>query len=291
MRKLQSLSKDILIDLYIEQKKSLGDIAKACNVSRTAVYKKLKKFGIKQRSKSEARLEAQKQGKLPQQYFEINEDFFSTWSSGMAYVLGLLFTDGCVSKTKGGSYSVSLSLIDKDLLEKVRDAMGSKHPIKSYKPQKNLYHFSFARVKLMNDLLRLGLTKNKSLTIKFPSVPDDYLRDFIRGVFDGDGSVYFERRSKKCTLRTSFNSGSKEFIEKLEDYLMRLGMPKRRKISQQVTKNGIYYSFRYGHKDSEKLFAILYKNIENGLFLERKYRRFLEGFERAKNGERIRGVA
>lgn len=288
MRKLQSLSKDILINLYIEQKRSLGDIAKVYNVSRTAVYKKLKKIGIEQRSKSEARLEAQKQGKLPQQYFEINEEFFSTWSSGMAYVLGLLFTDGCVSKTEGGSYSVSLSLIDKDLLEKVRDAMGSKHPIKSYKPQTNLYHFSFARVKLMNDLLRLGLTKNKSLTVKFPNVPNEYLRDFVRGVFDGDGSVFFEKRAKALCLRTKFCSGSRNFIKIIEERLRDLGIPPRN-IYRQKTKNS-YYEFKYGHKDSEKLFAILYKNIENGLFLERKYRKFLEGFERAKNGQRIRGV-
>ena len=40
------------------------------------------------------------------------------------------------------------------------------------------------------------------------------------------------------------------------------------------------YMFIYDHKDSVKLFNILYKNTENGLFLERKYKRFLEGMER-----------
>jgi predicted DNA-binding protein YlxM (UPF0122 family) len=278
MRKLQNLSKDILVKLYLEQKESLGDIAKAYNVSRTAIYKKVKGCGIKQRSKSEARLEAQKQDKLPQQYFEINEKFFSTWSSGMAYVLGLLFTDGCVSKTEGGSYSVSLSLIDKDLLEKVRDAMGSKHPIKSYNPQRNLYHFGFGREKLMNDLLRLGLIKNKSLTVKFPSVPDDYLRDFIRGVFDGDGSIYFEPRSKYEKIRTSFTSSSRDFIYKLEEGLRFLGMPKR-KIYQQKTKNSISYTLKYGHRHSIKLFSILYKDVAENMYLDRKYNKFIDGLK------------
>ncbi|MBL7151954.1 MAG: hypothetical protein ISS89_05170 [Candidatus Omnitrophica bacterium] len=64
MEKLEKLTKDKLISLYINERKSLADIAKLYGVSRVAVYKKLKKCGIKQRSKSEARLEAQKQGKL-----------------------------------------------------------------------------------------------------------------------------------------------------------------------------------------------------------------------------------
>lgn len=61
MKKLSNLIKDTLENLYINDKKSLGDIAALYGVSRTAIYKKLKEFGIKQRSKSEARIEAQKQ--------------------------------------------------------------------------------------------------------------------------------------------------------------------------------------------------------------------------------------
>lgn len=67
-------------------------------------------------------------------------------------------------------------------------------------------------------------------------------------------------------------------MEKLEDNLTNLGMPKRR-ISQQKTKNGVYYGIKYGHKDSLKLFNILYKNAKNRLYLERKYERFLEGIK------------
>lgn len=93
---------------------SLEDIGRFYGVSRVAVYKKLKKYGILQRSKSEARLEAQKQGKVPQDFFDINEDFFCSWSPEMAYVFGLIITDGCISKTG----TVSLSINDKELLEK-----------------------------------------------------------------------------------------------------------------------------------------------------------------------------
>lgn len=271
MKKLINLTKEKLVELYLNHKRSLGDIAKLYGVSRTAIYKKLKKYGIKQRCKSEARIEAQKQGKLPQQFFDINENFFCQWSPEMAYVLGLLITDGCVSKTG----VISLSMNDRELLEKVKKVMGSAHNITPSKHQKGLYYFHFAREKLVEDLCKFGIFPRKSLTVKFPDVPQDFLTHFIRGVFDGDGSVSFDKRCSKSPIRTGFYSGSKDFIEKLEENLEKLGLPKRN-ISQQKTKNGIYYGIKYGHYNSLQLFHILYKNTQNGLFLERKYRRFLE---------------
>lgn len=274
MKKLDNLTKDKLVDLYIKEDKSLDDIGNIYGVSRVAVYKKLKKYGIQQRSKSEARLEAQKQGKLPQQFFDINEDFFSTWSSRMAYVLGLLITDGCISR----SGTVSLCINDKELLEKVKEAMESAHKIEPSKHQKNLYTFHFARENMVKDLEKLCVVPKKSLVVKFPEVPQAYLSDFIRGVFDGDGSVFFDKRRPESPLRSSFVSGSKDFIEGLEASLGFLGMPKRT-IYKQKTENGWSYMFIYDHKDSIQLFKILYKNTQHGLFLKRKYNRFLEGLK------------
>jgi len=271
MRKLGSLTKEKLADLYYNGKRSLGDIAELYHVSRAAIYNKLKKRGLKQRSKSEARLEAQKQDKLPQQFFDINENFFRDWLPEMAYVLGLIITDGCISKTG----TVSLCINDIELLEKV---MGSGHKITPSRRQKGLYCFHFSREKLVKDLEQLCVVPRKSLIVKFPVVPQAYLPDFIRGVFDGDGSVFFDKRRSKFPLRSNFVSGSDAFIEGLQRVLEDLGMP-RRTIYKQKTKNGWSYMFIYDHKDSIKLFNILYKNVQNGLFLERKYRRFLEGLE------------
>lgn len=276
MKKLDNLTKDKLISLYINDRKSLEDIAKIYNVSRVAVYKRLKNYAIKQRSKSEARIEAQKQGKLPQQFFDINENFFSSWSPQMAYVFGLIITDGCISDTG----VISLCINDKELLEKVKTVMGSEHKIVPSKHQKGLYCFHFAREKLIKDLAKLGVFPRKSLTVNFPEVPWKYLPDFIRGVFDGDGSVFFDKRRPNFPLRSSFVSGSVDFIDGLHKSLELLGMRKRT-IYKQKTKNGWSYMFIFDHKDSTKLCDILYRNAQNGLFLERKYKRFLEGLREA----------
>jgi len=269
------LSKKELIKLYEVEGLSLADIAKMQSVSRTAIMKYCDRLGVKRRTKSKSRLLAQEKGKIQKQrYCKINEDFFSSWNSDMAYIFGLLITDGCISKTKNGSYRISLCLNDRDLLLRVAKAMGSDHTITESKYQKNMNVLIFGREKIAQDLLRLGMKPRKSLDVKFPKVPKEYLNYFIRGVFDGDGSVYYDLRSKDSPLKTIFTSGSREFIYALEKVLQGLGMPKRVIYESGATGKPISYMFRYSHKDSLRLFNIIYKNIGNQLYMKRKYERF-----------------
>jgi len=193
------LNKEDLQRLYLIEKRSLEDIARLYGASRVAIWKYCRDVRLTRRNRSEARLEAQKRGKVPQNYFDINEGFFTRWSAEMAYVLGLIITDGCIADTG----TISLDMNDNDVLEKVKQAMGSQHKISPSKHQNGLYCFHFGRERLVKDLSGLGVLPRKSLNVKFPAIPDAYLRDFIRGVFDGDGSVYYEKRSKDYPLRTS----------------------------------------------------------------------------------------
>lgn len=115
------------------------------------------------------------------------------------------------------------------------------------------------------------------------------MADFIRGVFDGDGSVFFENRSKDYPLRSNFVSSSRDFIVKLEENLQKIGLSKRI-IYEQKTKNGISHMFRYGHKDSIKLFNWMYKDVDKCIYLERKYIKFIEGIKQGvPNGKANRG--
>ena len=160
--------------------------------------------------------------------------------------------------------------------------MESKHRIRSQKHQKGLYGFRFTRERMTESLKRLGVLPKKSLTVDFPDIPDLFIVDFIRGVFDGDGSVFFEKRNPGSPLKSSFVSSSKEFIEKLEKKLQKLKMPPR-KIYKQKTKNTVSYVIRYAHKDSIKLHNLLYENVpENGLYLTRKRDKYRQGM---KEGE------
>lgn len=254
------LPKEELIRLYKIEGQSLGDIGKAYGVSRVAIMKYCNILGVERRGKGEARVLAQKKGKIEnQRYCAINEAFFSSWSPEMAYIVGLLMTDGCISKTKNGSYRISLCLNDGDLLKKIAETLGSDHTITESKYQKGLNVFIFGREKIARDLLRLGMKPRKSLDLKFPKVPKEYLGDFIRGVFDGDGSVFYARVSKQSPLRSKFYSASESFIIGLMKSLESLGMPDKTLYCEKTKRKNPYYYINYCHADSIKLYKIMYK--------------------------------
>lgn len=127
----------------------------------------------------------------------------------------------------------------------------------------------------MQDLMKLGMRPRKSLDIRFPDVPKEYLRDFIRGVFDGDGCVYHRKGAKTKLLNTSFVGGSKNFIYDLEKTLRNLGMPKKRIYEYRHKKHkNTYYTLDYSHNSSTTLFKIIYGRLRNSLYLRRKYDKF-----------------
>lgn len=95
-------------------------------------------------------------------------------------------------------------------------------------------------------------------------MPKLYIRDFVRGYFDGDGSVFFveyiRTKDKRHTreLRTNFTSGSKIFLEQFMKVLQReLGLP----IKKLGTyNNGSSLKLGYGMKDSDTLLHYMYYN-------------------------------
>ena len=102
------LTKDKLFELYVEKGMSLTDIGKLAGCTRVNVHYKLKKYEILARSKRIARTIALDKGKIKTaridkfgnvdnvifQKIRYNKKFFKEWSPEMAYVLGLIYTDG-----------------------------------------------------------------------------------------------------------------------------------------------------------------------------------------------------
>lgn len=282
--------------LYWDNKLSLSEIGKRFNVDRTVVFGYMKRHKISTRNKSQARKLAADEGRLSVTLYEVNEKFFSEWTPKMSWVLGYIYTDGNIHPQAQGTYCLSIPSKDLSLLHNIKKAMNSTHPIKKMEQNKRfLYKLFITRPQINNDLLRLGITPRKSLTISFPNVPDNFLPHFIRGVFDGDGSVFFEPsrkiplrvsstngsvsfvpRSNKSPLRVSFVSGSKQFITSLENILHSNAGLSKRTIYEHHAKNTSYY-IRYGHKDCLKFFDYIYDGADESIRLERKYQKFIVG--------------
>lgn len=207
-----------------------------------------------------------------------NEKFFKKWSPEMAYVLGFFTADGNMIKNKRGAHFIEFQITDRDLLYKIREVLGSNHKIAIRKRGdnwKDSYRLQIGSKEIFNDLLRLGLTPNKSKTIRLPEIPKKHFANFVRGYFDGDGNVvsgYFrkcDRKNKSYILSARFTSGSEAILRNLRDNLSKLLGTTGSMFCKDRT-----WRLNYSINDSKKLFKFMYNNdnVENLIFLERKYK-------------------
>jgi len=210
----------------------------------------------------------------------------------MAYVLGVIYTDGnlrpgilrdpnCSDTLRVGRFTVSQK--EPELLSKILNLMSCDAKLLFRKRRAfktgvsgETYYFHINNDEIYDDLLRIGLSPNKSLTMIFPEVPSIFTRHFIRGCWDGDGSVYIEKRSN--SVKASFVSGSLEFIEGMLFQLYNEGFNKR-----TIYKQGKSFYFRYSGNQCAKLYHYFYDGVPEGQYLRRKYLIFKETMKKYNN--------
>lgn len=193
--------------------------------------------------------------------YHINQDFFKTWSQDMAYILGLWFADGYIYG--GKMFDITLHAKDKYILKKIAEKLDYEGKLYDY-VDRQAARLNFSCVVIYNDIVALGGTERKSNTMDFPNIPKEYLSDFIRGYFDGNGCIM---RLKGNRINSAFTSGSKKFLDKLHIILK----------EEAGIEGGSYdpscVSLKFGKKDSLKLGNYMYKN-DPELFLLRKKEKF-----------------
>ena len=201
------------------------------------------------------------------QYFEKID------TEAKAYWFGFIMADGCIRLNgKTPVLEVTLAECDSKHLSKLRDILSPDNRL--YPKTKKLKGKVFRHVRLVisskkiaNDLRTLGCTERKSLTAKMPkSVPTNLLSHFMRGYFDGDGSIHISDKGNICF---SLN-GSRIFLSKYRDHLL-----KTLKISYTKVYNSSSQIKEYKKDgiDSVKILRYLYKHAT--VLLERKYRVFM----------------
>lgn len=209
--------------------------------------------------------------------YSINSLFFRSWSPEMAYILGFIAADGNVYEV-GNAHILQLGCDDLDVVEKMQEALGHDGIInkKERDNGKIAYSLRICDISLFNDLNVLGVTARKSLTITPPIIPEEYVHHYIRGYFDGDGSVsyrsgpYNKSRLVVDIYTASLNMAS-FLYEKIREQMGDLYKGKiYSTLAHQKTR---YYAIRLGHKASIHLYKYMYKDANN-LFMERKYNKF-----------------
>lgn len=207
----------------------------------------------------------------------VNDNYFSKQNANMAYIIGFLSADGNVSK-KGNRIQSQLSIKDKSHLEKIQKEIGG---CEVYEYESNGYKscgWYCYSAQIKKDLAEYGVIPNKTGTLSIPKKLDKkYWRDFIRGYFDGDGSIYKDGTG----FRTNITSANKEILEDIDSFFVENGIK-----HSNLMKDHNNVCIKYRSQASIDIYNLLY--YENCLCLDRKKNKFLELMKEKYNSTRLR---
>lgn len=219
--------------------------------------------------------------------YKVNENFFKKWSHKMAYVLGFIFADGSLEDAcyLRGQY-LRIYNTDYEIVNKIKSVLESEHKIVSLPAFGNRKMHFMLRIgshAIFKDLSKLRLHPNKSLDLDLPIIPKKYFGSFLRGYFDGDGCVHVER--PKNILKVIFTSGCKNFLVELSSLINQNMNVKLHRVLDSRRS----YQIRYSQRDGLKILGHIYKNIENRLYLSKKYNIYQDFCElKMKNGHVVK---
>ena len=196
------------------------------------------------------------------------------WSPELAYAIGLLATDGSLSKD--GRH---IDFTSKDL-EQVENlikclAVPNKIGTKKSGASNIAYRVQIGDVKFYKFLANLGLMPNKSKILGPLNIQKDYFFDFLRGFFDGDGSsyAYWDPRWKSSYMfYMCFASASKNHIEWLRSEIFMYASLKGHVSKSQ--KKGCY-ELRYAKTEATILAKKIYES-KPSICLRRKYLKIMQ---------------
>jgi hypothetical protein len=158
-----------------------------------------------------------KKGQKPQNKVEIK------WSSGFAYAIGLLVTDGNLSPDKRHISFVSRDIQQiNNFLKSLNIKVKIGKTVSGYNG--NFSHrIQFGDIVFYKYLESLGIYPKKSKTIGRVLVEEKYFFDYLRGCFDGDGCFYsyWDKRWKSSHMfYLEFVSASPDHIYWLQKELI-----------------------------------------------------------------------
>lgn len=276
-----------------EYKKSktitITECAEKYSIERHRLRDALKKLGIKthedviakDRNGNNFVMKTKNAGKRICMRVSLDENFFEKIDTEeKAYWLGFLLADGSVSKNSN-RISIGLAIRDYDHLHRFKKSLNLTANIAEcfsrVKALDNYYptcSIRFSSEKMKNDLAKCNVTPLKSGHEKaFENLPKDLFRHYLRGFFDGDGSIgeYDRGKNSRCQNKRWFVSlvSSFELMQYFSDEL------NKRNISiskPQKCSNSFVYEIRTSNSlEIIKLMKFIYRGAN--IYLPRKYER------------------
>lgn len=263
-----SLSKRQICDLYIkgDNIKSLTEKSKG---SKSWIVKCLKQDNIEIREKDQRSVKK----------YTLNDDYFEKINTDKkAYFLGFILADGCIRKN-----SIDIRIVEKHkyILEEFKKELQCNKPIKFIKydniNHQNQVGLYIGSKKLVEDLSKLGIIKNKSYDLDNFYIPEgDLFYSFLRGIFDGDGCIHLFCKNQNNIKATFSIVGTNSFCIKIKSEIEKRFDKINIRISARykerpLTGNSLSFTSNYS------IFKLLKKMYTNskGLFIKDKFYKFI----------------
>jgi len=201
--------------------------------------------------------------------YNCDESFFHSYQIDANYWAGFIAADGCV-QYKVNNLKIALS---------PRDKLQLLNFIKAIKFDGPICHTSrecivsiYGIPKILKDLKTIfSITERKSLTLQPPHICDEnYIRAFIRGYYDGDGSI--AKINSKNTWRVSITSGSFDFLNWLKNNIEKFIL----NIKCGIYNDRNHYQLIFSNRQSLLFLNWLYNFSNKYNRLDRKYDIYLQ---------------
>lgn len=225
------------------------------------------------RSKNAVALKLNKLGIVVSKY-NYNKNYFDIIDTEeKAYWLGFMYADGYVvysKESRNHEVSIELKASDYEHLIKFNKSLNGNIQV-GFKERERwgklhkICYIRFYSKDLADGLTKNGCIENKTFFIKMPNIEEKLKKHFIRGFFDGDGSVY--HRKDRNGIYANFTSASYDFLVEIRVYLFDLG------INSYIVKDREHYQLRiYGKKFTMIFLEHIYGN--SIIYLNRKFKIF-----------------
>ena len=267
MRKIpKSKSKEWLKESLIKYK-TIKALCSETGEYRSTVYKYIRKYKLQKYIEN-----PEHQNKI----YDFNHNFFDDIDNEKkAYWLGFFMADGNVSDMGRKSYTARITLKkdDKEHLEKFAKDIGINKKIST-----NSRH---ARIAIHSKSLYFGLIKHNVVPNKtghkfFPKIRKNLIRHYIRGFFDGDGTIYARKQEsekrKRSLCAIGFCCANEEFLNSIKNIFhdeLKIDVSvhhKRNKTAYEIKTESINYC--------KAIIDYFYRDAT--VYLERKHERALE---------------
>lgn len=186
-----------------------------------------------------------------------------------------MFADGYITEGANGQFIFGISLAEEEPLVLFKKYLNTEKPIttsiSSGFSNSKIYSLEISSKKVFKDLVNKGVVKNKTFNLKFPRLDDELIPHFIRGFFDGDGTVFTGQQKDKLYLYSGF-SGIESFLKSILNKFPFITSDYEN-LYKDNRKKSDCWNIKFSTKKSILLYKYLYKDCDD-LFLKRKKDKF-----------------